>query len=236
MAIDEALLFLRALDRSPDTLRLYIFKPSAITIGYFQSVSDSVNMEYVKENKIPIIRRISGGGSVYHDSKGEVTYSIIVKEDEVPPDYPDAFKFLAMGVIEAARYLGADAYFKPLNDGVINGKKFSGSAQARRLGALLQHGTLMYGTDISILAKCLKAPGIKLRSKSVGSIMERVTTLSSTIGRRLSVDEVIKAMVKGFEKSLNADIFEGTYSKEELALADSLRWKYLSKEWTYLRP
>ena len=236
MAIDEALLFLRALRKSPDTLRLYVFRPSAITLGYFQSLNDSVNMDYAISNKIPVIRRITGGGSVYHDCNGEVTYSIILGEEEVPKSYPEAFKYLAMGVIEAARYLGANAEFKPLNDGVINGRKFSGSAQARKLGAVLQHGTVMYGTDIDILAKSLKAPGIKLSSKSVKSIKERVTTLSMALGREIRRDEVIRALIKGFSKALDADIFEDSYSKEELALANSLKWKYLSKEWTYMRP
>ena len=236
MAIDEALLFLRALRKSPDTLRLYVFRPSAITLGYFQSVSDSVNIDYAISNNIPVVRRITGGGSVYHDYSGEVTYSIIIGEDEIPKGYPEAFEFLAMGVIEAARYLGVNAEFKPLNDGVIDGRKFSGSAQARKLGAVLQHGTVMYATNIDILAKSLKVPGIKLSSKSVKSIKERVITLSEASGRDVVRDEVIRALIKGFSKALNADIFEGSYSKEELALANSLKWKYSSKEWTFLRP
>ena len=236
MAIDEALLYLRALRRAPDTLRLYIFKPSTITIGYFQSVADSVNLDYVELRKIPVIRRITGGGSVYHDFGGEVTYSIIIGKDEIPKSYPEAFKFLAMGVIEAARYLGAKAEFKPLNDGVINGRKFSGSAQVRKLNAVLQHGTFMYGTDVDTLAKCLKVPGVKLSSKLIKSIKERVITLSTALGHELERGEIIKALIKGFSKALNAEFYEDSYSREELALANSLKWKYSSREWTYLRP
>ena len=78
MAIDEAMLILRGLGVINDTLRLYIFKPSAVTIGYFQSVSRSVNLDFIKKNNIELVRRPTGGGAVYHDSEGEITYSIVV--------------------------------------------------------------------------------------------------------------------------------------------------------------
>jgi len=236
MAMDEAILYLRALGRSPDTLRLYVFRPSAITIGYFQSIHNSVNIEYARSMKIPIIRRITGGGSVYHDSNGEITYSIVIGEDEIPRDFPSAFRILASGVIEAARLLGAPAEFKPLNDGVIGEKKFSGSAQVRKLGAVLQHGTFMYNTNIDILTKCLKVPQLKLRSKNITSIRDRVTTISAVLGKSIDKKEVINALVRGFSKALHREIYKDIYTNEELTLASSLKWKYLSKEWTYLRP
>ncbi len=236
MAMDETLLYLKALGKSPSTLRLYVFTPSTISIGYFQSLTDSVNIEQAEHFKIPIVRRISGGGSVYHDSEGEITYSIITSLDEIPADYVDSFRYLSGGVIEAARLLGLPAEFKPLNDGIVNGKKFSGNAQARKLGAVLQHGTFMYATDLKMLSSVLKAPREKMTGKSAKTIYDRVTTLSIALGRKITKSEALKALVDGFRKALNVELKRGTYTKEELSLASSLKWKYISSEWRRLRP
>ena len=236
MAMDEAMLLLRGLGVIPDTLRLYVFKPSAVTIGYFQSVSKSVNLDYIRSNNIALVRRPTGGGAVYHDFNGEITYAIVMSASSVPTDLVDSFRFLTGGVVEAARILGAPAEFKPLNDVVISGKKFSGQAQLRRLGAVLQHGTFMYRTNLDVLAKSLLAPTIKLKDKKISSIRERVTTISEYLGRELSREEVLEALIKGFSKSLNVEFFEDSPKEVELTLAKSLEWKYMSREWNYLRP
>jgi len=236
MAYDEALLILRAVNVIPDTLRLYIFKPSAVTIGYFQSLSQSVNLDYVSKHGIQVVRRLSGGGAVYHDANGEITYSIVLSEDKVPRDYVESFKFLCSGVIEAARILGAPAEFAPLNDGIIKGRKFSGQAQVRRLGVVLQHGTFMYNTNIDILANVLLTPKLKLKSKGIKEIKERVITISQYLGKQVSREEALKALIKGFERGLKAELRESSPKEVELELANSLKWKYRSREWTYLRP
>ncbi len=234
MAMDEALMYLHGLGHSPPTLRLYVFKPSTITLGYFQSVRDNVTEECL--NKVPVVRRISGGGAVLHDELGEVTYALVLKEDQTLRDPLQSFKILTEGVIRAARFLGAPAEFVPLNDGVINGKKFSGQAQARKLGVILQHGTFMYATRIELLAKCLKAPMEKFVGKPTTSILNRVTTISAYLGREVTRDEAIKSLIRGFSEALKADLYEGTYSEVELSLAKSIEWKYRSSEWTFLRP
>jgi len=236
MALDEAMLILRGAGIIGDTLRLYVFNPPAVTIGYFQSVSKSVDLSFTKENNIAVVRRPTGGGAVYHDTSGEITYAIVVSAESVPEDLVESFKFLAGGVVEAARILGAPAEFRPLNDIVIGGRKFSGQAQLRRLGAVLQHGTFMHGTNLDVLAKSLIVPNIKLKEKSISSIRERVTTISEYLGRKVSKREAIEALIKGFEKALNAELVEGELSELELILAKSLEWKYGSKNWTCMRP
>ncbi len=236
MALDEAMLILRSVNAIPNTLRLYIFKPSTVTIGYFQSLSEVVNLDYVKNNHIPVIRRPTGGGAVYHDEFGEITYSVVISEELVPKDFEESFRVITEGVVRAIKYLGVPAEFKPLNDVVINGKKVSGQAQLRRLGTVLQHGTLMYATSLDTLCNALTPPKNKLRSKGITSIRERVTTLSEYLGRKVSREEVINAMIKGFSEALNAEFIKTTLTEVEITLAKSLRWKYLSSDWNYLRP
>ncbi len=238
MAMDEAILLLRGAGVSPDTLRLYVFNPSSVTIGYFQSLRESVNLSYVMEAGIPIVRRVSGGGSVYHDSRGEVTYAVILPASSLPGDYVESFRMICEGVVKAARRLGCNARFEPLNDVVSgSGRKLSGSAQARRLGAVLQHGTFMYATDVGTLARCLSVPRGKYPAQEITkAILDRVTTVSACAGRPIRKDEAIRALKEGFAEALDAELVEGRYLPAELELAKALMWRYRSREWLELRP
>ncbi len=235
MAIDEALLILKDRGLTPNTVRLYVFNPSAVTIGYFQRVDDSVNLEFLKANNIDLTRRISGGGSVYHDVNGEITYSVITSISDISYNISESYRIICSGIVNAISEFGLKAEFIPINDVVVGGRKVSGSAQSRRKSALLQHGTLMYGTDLNILANTLKAPKEKLRDHKVTSIFERVTTISRELGRAVGREEVINALIKGFSKALNADFVRGWYTDEEVGLADSLVGKYKSDEWIFQR-
>ncbi len=235
MAIDEALLILKDRGLIPNTLRLYVFNPSAVTVGYFQRISDAVNLEFLKENNIGFTRRISGGGSVYHDANGEITYSVVASIPDISHDILESYRIICGGIINALGEFGLRAEFVPVNDVVVGGRKISGSAQSRRKSALLQHGTLMYATDLNTLASTLRAPKEKLREHKVSSILERVTTISRELGRVVTKDETINAMIKGFSKALNTDFARGWYTKEELKLAEELVSKYASHEWIFQR-
>ncbi len=235
MAVDEALLELRRRDRSPSTLRLYIISPSAVTIGYFQKIREAVDLEYAEERGIPVVRRVTGGGSVYHDENGEVTYAVIAKVGELPADVVESYRAICSGLVEALKELGLEAEFVPINDVVVGGKKISGSAQLRRGDAVLQHGTLLYATDLETLARVLKAPKEKLAEKGVRSIYERVTTVSKELGREVSRDEVVEAMVKGFSRALGVELEPGSLTEEEVELARRLEAKYRSREWNFRR-
>lgn len=236
MAVDEAMLLLRDKEAIPNTLRIYVFSPSAVTFGYFQKIRDAINIEFLKEKNIDFTRRITGGGSVYHDEHGEVTYSIVAAIDDIARDVQESYRIICRGIVYAVKAFGLNAEFMPVNDVVVNKKKISGSAQARKKNALLQHGTLMYNTNLDILAKSLKAPEEKLEAHGVKSIRERVTTLSIELGRRVERSEVIEALVNGFKKALGIEEFiTGTYSRQELELASQLTTKYSSHEWIYRR-
>lgn len=236
MAIDEVLLYLRSRDLIPDTLRLYVIKPSAVTIGYFQSTSRSINLEFIKKHNIPFTRRITGGGSVFHDCDGEITYSYVTKVKELPKSPEDIFKVITQGVVMGAKYLGADARYVPINDVVINNRKFSGQAMTIKFNTVLQHGTFMYASNLDVLSSVLQVHSLKLRTKGVVSIRSRVITLSEAIGKRINKEEAIDALKKGFSKALNIKLKESELEPFEIDLAKSLRFKYMSNQWLYLRP
>ncbi|MGC8983051.1 MAG: lipoate--protein ligase family protein [Desulfurococcaceae archaeon] len=234
MAIDEAMLLLRSRGLIGNTLRLYRFKPSAVTIGYFQKIRDAVNLDYVEKAGIPYTRRITGGGSVYHDENGEVTYSVVLPIEGALSDVQESYRIICSGLVHALRKMGVQAEFAPINDVLVMGRKISGSAQTRRAGFLLQHGTLMYATDLDTLEKALVAPTIKLQSKGVKSVRERVVTLAMVLGR-VELDELVKNLVDGFSAALNATVYYDELSEKELKAAEELVEKYKSREWIFKR-
>ncbi|MCS7386756.1 MAG: lipoate--protein ligase family protein [archaeon GB-1867-005] len=235
MAIDEAMLIMKSKGKIPNTLRLYRFTPSAVTIGFFQSPKEEVNIEFCRKNGIEIVRRITGGGTVYHDENGEITYSIVVSEKDAPKDILRSYELFCSGIVKALERLGLKAEFHPINDVLVSGKKISGSAQTRRRGVVLQHGTLMYNTDISTLAVTLKVIPEKLKDKGVTKLEERVTTISKALSRHVSRDEVVQAMIEGFAEALQVKFHHDELTSEELELAEKLmKEKYSKDEWNFM--
>lgn len=235
MAIDEAIMRARIEGRVEDTVRLYVFKPSSVTIGRFQSVEHDVDLERAEELGIPVVRRITGGGSVFHDEYGEITYSVVVGE-ELHPDLTDihkSYRLLASPLVEALRELGLRAEFSGLNDIVANGKKISGSAQTRRKGVILQHGTFMYRTRLDVLASVLKVSKEKLRDKGIGSIWERVTTLERE-GVAITMMEAYELLRRKFFEEFPLE--EGELTDYELSLVEEiLEERYARDEWNRMK-
>ncbi|WP_175059254.1 biotin/lipoate A/B protein ligase family protein [Thermococcus sp. 2319x1] len=233
MAIDEAIMRARIEGKVEDTVRLYVFKPSSITIGRFQSIEHDVNLDKCRELSIPVVRRITGGGSVFHDQYGEITYSVIIGEDfhESLKNIERSYRFLASPLVKALDELGISGGFSGLNDILANGKKISGSAQTRRKGIILQHGTFMYATRLEVLASVLKVSRKKLQDKGISSIWERVTTLERE-GIRLSRDEVYELLRSKFFEEFPLE--EGELTDYELELAEKLvEERYGNEKWNF---
>lgn len=240
MAVDEAMLLARAEGRCPNTLRLYTWRPSAVSIGYFQSLEREVDVEECRRLGFDVVRRITGGGAVFHDEHGEVTYSVVVSEDDLKRLAPhssiqESYEALCRGLLEGLRELGISAEFKPVNDVLVAGRKISGSAQTRRRGVILQHGTLLLKSDLKTMFRVLKVSGEKISDKAIKAVEERVTNILRETGRELSVEEVVSALARGFEKALGVELVEGQLSPYELELARQLESKYRSEEWLRMR-
>ncbi len=236
MAVDEAMLEARIRGLVPNTLRLYFFSPSAVTIGYFQRIREVVDLEYAGKIGVDVVRRVTGGGAVYHDEYGEVTYCVVLDRASVPDDIIESYRYVCSGLISAIRKFGLAARFVPVNDIVVNGKKISGSAQIRRRGVLMQHGTLMYNTDIYTLGRLLKVPEEKLRAHGVNSIYARVTTISRELKRVVDRDEVVEKIIGGFREALDIELEESSLTGWERKMAEELvERKYSRVEWNYRR-
>lgn len=239
MAIDEALCILRSEGRSPNTIRFYRWNPSAVSIGYFQLLEQEVNLQACQALGVDVIRRMTGGGAVYHSFEGEITYSLIVDQrlPIIPTNILRSYDFICGGVVMALKKLGIEAEFKPINDIVVNGKKISGNAQTRRRNVVVQHGTILLDTDIKTMFTVLKVSKEKISDKLIQSVEDRVTTIRRELRRDVSVEAVTAALIESFTRVLGVEPYPGTLSEEEMKLAVKLREeKYKTREWIFNRP
>ena len=237
MATDEALTKARGEEKAPDTLRFYRWKPSAVTLGYFQSVEDEVDLDALKHFGIDLNRRISGGGAVLNSAEGEITYSIIMDENDprISSDPTESYRYLCHGIIEGLGILGIEAEFKPINDIIVGPRKISGNAQIRRYGAVLHHGTILVDFDAKQMFSVLKISDTKISDKLIQQAEERVTTIRKVLDRHVSFEEVRAAMEKGFSKALGVELEPGELSDHEKELVAQYREKYASHEWRFRR-
>ena len=236
MAIDEAISHHVAEGTVLPTLRLYGWQPPAVSIGYFQSMVEEVDLEKCKQHNIDVVRRITGGGAVFHDK--ELTYSFIipVQNQLIPFDIKASYKRICDGVIQGLDYLGLKAEFVPLNDIIVNGKKISGNAQTRRNGCILQHGTILIGVDVQKMFSLLKVPDEKIRDKMIKTVEERVTSISQQLNKPMLFETVASSMISGFEMALELNLEPDDLTESEMKLAEKLmQEKYCTKEWNFKR-
>jgi len=238
MTVDEAIVTARIKDLVPNTLRFYQWKPSAVSIGRFQDVSNEVQTENCRKKGVDLVRRITGGGAVYHDSRGEITYSVIAKEKDFgTTDVVQAYNTICNGLIEAVKILGVKADFNPGDSKNcpnidIQGKKISGSAQFHKGGVLLQHGTFLLEADLEKMFTFLRVPWAKTTTDAVCVAGEKLTSITNEIGKKVPTEEAYQALVKGFEKALSEQLREGVLTAYEQKLAQKLSWdKFSTEEW-----
>lgn len=229
MAIDEAIFRRYDEGESVPTFRFFRFKPSAITLGYSQDLHETINVEKCDENDIPYVRRITGGGTVFHDYRGEITYSVVT--EKIEGDIEESFRQLLEPIMKTLEDYGLEPKFKPYNDILVDGKKISGSAQRRGKKGLLQHGTLMFATDLELLSDILRLDEDKLERKGADKFLDLVTTIEKEVGERPEPEGLIEVMRENYERHFEGKIKKGELRKNEIELAEDLEDKYSSERW-----
>lgn len=236
MAIDRAILVAHSLGVVPPTIRFYRWKPAAISIGYFQSLNEEVNREACKQLNIDCVRRITGGGAVFHEH--ELTYSIVVSELHplIPKNILESYGLICQALIEGFSHLGIASQYAPINDILVKGKKISGNAQTRKLQTVLQHGTILLDVDVDKMFRLLKVPNEKLKDKLITQAKERVTSLRQVTGGDISFETVANAMKHGFEKTFDTSLELGILTKEEQMYAkDFITSCFGNDDWNDMR-
>ncbi|ASV66322.1 lipoate--protein ligase [Cytobacillus sp. FSL W7-1323] len=199
LAIEEYAL--KNLDINESYLLFYINKPSII-IGKNQNTIEEINTEYVEKNGLHVVRRLSGGGAVYHDL-GNLNFSFITKDDG--ESFHNFLKFTEP-VITALKKLGVNAELSGRNDLTVDGRKISGNAQFSTKGRMFSHGTLMLDSEIENVVSALKVRKDKIESKGIKSIRSRVANISEFLTEKISIEE--------FRQLILHHIFEGSEVSE----------------------
>jgi lipoate-protein ligase A len=210
-------------------LLFYVNKPSII-IGRNQNTIEEINREYVEEQGIHIVRRLSGGGAVYHDL-GNLNFSFITLDDG--ESFRNFAKF-TKPVIDALRKLGVNAELTGRNDIQIGERKISGNAQFSSKGRMYSHGTLLFDSEMERIASALRVKPIKFQSKSTKSVRSRVANISEFLPEPLTIEQ--------FRDSLLREIFNQAPDEVPAIVMASTDWdavhkladeRYRNWDWNY---
>jgi len=200
----------------------------AVIVGRNQNTLSQINEPFVRERNIPVIRRLSGGGAVFHDL-GNINFTFISLGNTL--DGLDFARF-TRPVIEAMRHLGVPAEFDGRNDLVIEGKKFSGNAQHIHKDRVLHHGTLLFASEVADISGALRVDPEKYRDKAVKSVAKRVTNIVSHLPGPMSVTEFMACLMDHVSGgAASGDLaLTGDETAAISALADG---KYRTWDWNY---
>ena len=228
LALEEYVLQNFGLDDS--FLLFYINEPSII-IGKNQNTIEEINTDYVEENNIKVVRRLSGGGAVYHDL-GNLNYSFITKDDG---DSFHNFAKFTEPVVKALNELGVPAVLEGRNDILVEGRKISGNAQFATKGRMFSHGTLMFDSEIEHVVAALNVNKEKIESKGIKSIRSRVANISEYLKEEMTMEQFKKHILRSiFDVEDVKDVPKYELTEEDWKNVYELsKNRYQKWEWNY---
>lgn len=200
-----------------------------ILIGKNQNAYSEINIDYVKEHKLPVVRRLSGGGAIFNDL-GNILFGFISNN---PTNTFADFERFTKPIIAALRELGINAVLSGRNDITIDGKKFSGNAQAKHGNRIIHHGSILYSSNMSDLSAALNVRPIKFQDKSIKSVASRVTNISEHLENPMDVVE-FKNYIMSYIMKTNPSASIYTLTQEDLQHINKIRNEKTSTwEWNF---
>ncbi|KON32092.1 hypothetical protein AC478_01370 [miscellaneous Crenarchaeota group-1 archaeon SG8-32-3] len=238
MAIDEAILQSRIEKLVPNTIRLYQWQPSAVSIGKNQNPNDTVYVNNCRKLGVDIVRRNSGGGTVYHDQTGELTYSVTTQISDLDAtDITTVYTRIYSAITDALRLLGIPADYsqgdhKNCPNLTVNTRKISGSAQTVKRNIVQQHGTLLLNLDLSQMFQLLRIKGLDNCNTAAQIAQRKITSVQNELGHAVTKETAAKALTQGFKTMLKINLKPAQLTLYEQALANKLcKNKYATENW-----
>jgi len=211
-----------------DCFMLWQNGPSII-VGKNQNTNSEINVDYVQQNNIKVVRRLSGGGAVFHDL-GNINFTFIQNSTD---DKELQFQKYTRPILEVLQKLGVEARFEGRNDLTIDGKKFSGNAEFIRKNRILHHGTLLFSSKMTDLTQALKVNPLKYKDKSVKSVRSRVTNISEHLPQPLTIPEFIQTLMAHVTtKYHDAEMYSFTET-DIAAIEQFVGSKYGTWDWNF---
>lgn len=227
LAIEEYVL--KNMDIEKDDFLLFYINQPSIIIGKNQNTIEEINTDYVEENGVIVVRRLSGGGAVYHDL-GNLNFSFLTKDDG---NSFHNYKKFTQPVVDALANLGVNAELSGRNDILAEGRKVSGNAQFATKGRMFSHGTLMFDTEIDAVVSALKVKKDKIESKGIKSVRSRVANISEFLKEPMTVEafrmEILKSIFGGEDKIQYYELTEQDWENIHKLSAE----RYQKWEWNY---
>ena len=212
-----------------DEILLFYINAPSIIIGKFQNTLAEINLDYVKDNNIKVVRRLSGGGAVYHDL-GNLNFSFHTKASD--KDFSD-FETFTKPVINLLNKLNVPAKLEGRNDLLVDGKKFSGNAKTIKSNKMIQHGTILINSEMSVLADALKVNPLKFVDKAVKSNRARVTNLIDYLPVETTTESFKQLFIDEIKLS-NENISVYSFDNEDIAAIEQLiNEKYGTWDWNF---
>ena len=210
--------------------RMYVMlwqNDNAIIIGKNQNTLAEINESYVKQQDIRVVRRLSGGGAVYHDM-GNLNFTVIA---DAQGENLDFGRFCAL-VVKALQRVGVRAEINGRNDMTIDGKKFSGNAQYLRQGRVMHHGTILFDSDASVLANALQVDEAKIQAKGVKSVRSRVTNVRPCLPVDMTLPQFRQILLDTILEEAPGE--EYILTEKDLAIVEQLKsQRYDTWQWNY---
>lgn len=201
---------------------------NTIVVGKHQNTVEEINHAYVKEHGITVVRRLSGGGAVYHDM-GNVNFTFITDAGDLEKLNLQAF---CQPVVRTLETLGITAELSGRNDITIDGKKISGNSQYVKKGRIMHHGTLMFDSDLSVVGEALKVSADKYESKGFKSVRSRVTNIKPYVSGEMSMNEFKEILKKNMIQEESVEVYQLTQT-DLVRIREIQEERYNTWEWNF---
>lgn len=229
LAIEEFIL--KHLNVDENTYLLFYINEPSIIIGKNQNTIEEINTKYVEEKGIKVVRRLSGGGAVYHDL-GNINFSFLTKDDG---NSFHNFKKFTEPVVQALQQLGVNSELSGRNDILAEGRKISGNAQFSTKGRMFSHGTLLFDSDIDEVVNSLKVKKDKIESKGIKSIRSRVANIKEFLKEEITIEQFKELLLKSiFNTNHLSEIPQYHLTEEDWKIINQIsEERYKNWDWNY---